>query len=120
MVAMILGHEVEFTEDYFGSVQGQEEQLTNLWCIALLGVDPATLPENRPEQTLRCTNNSVLMITRRHLNVQDQGVPGNRLGKVAKSSIGEAETIAQLAGQSLAVGNGETLVQDYTAVEASC
>ena len=67
VVAMILGNEVEFTENYFGQMgsgQGQEEQLTNLWCIALSDVDPATLPENRPEQTLRCTNNSVLMITR--------------------------------------------------------
>ena len=69
-------------------------------------MDPATLPENRPEQTLRCTNNSVLMITRQHLNIQDHGEPGNRLGKTTISSIGET-TATQLAGQHPVVGNTE-------------
>jgi RNase H-like domain found in reverse transcriptase len=104
VIAMILGHEVEFTENYFGHTGGTQEpveQLVNLWLIALSGVDPATLPENRPEQTLRCTNNSVLMATRQHLEIQDQGEPGQQLGKTARSG-----SASQLAWQNLAEGKG--------------
>ena len=93
VIAMIMGQEVEFKENYFGragSVQDQKEQLTELWCIALRGVDPETLPDNRPVQALRCTQNSVLMVTRQHLHVQDQGVPGKRLDKIVKSGLGSA------------------------------
>ncbi len=46
------------------------------------------------------------MITRRHLNVQDQGVPGQRLGKAAKNSTGETGSASQWAGQIRAEGKG--------------
>ena len=73
-------------------------------------MDPATLPENRPEQALRCTNNSVLMITRRHLDIQDHGEPGNRLGKTWKSGIGEINA-TQATGEQPVVGNTEARVR---------
>ena len=46
------------------------------------------------------------MITIQHLNIQDHGEPGNRLGKTTNSGIGET-TATQLAGQHPVVGSTE-------------